>query len=74
MLLIVNLLVRAGWKDDARIVRFMVAIFSAANDPDKVAKTALGSSEDSLPLSARGRNEGGRRGPHSGPRRSRWGG
>jgi DNA polymerase I-like protein with 3'-5' exonuclease and polymerase domains len=38
VLLLANLLVRAGWSDDARIVRFIVAVFSAKNDKDKVAK------------------------------------
>src|SRR5262249_32862677 len=50
VLLLANLLVRAGWAEDARIVRFMIAVFTAKKDPDKLAKIAdgegLGAVED----------------------------
>ena len=42
VLLIANLLVRAKWEEDDRIVRFMTAVFTARNDADKVAKIADG--------------------------------
>jgi hypothetical protein len=37
VLLLANLGVRAGWEDDL-IVRFIIAVFTARNDADKVAK------------------------------------
>ncbi|AWM36961.1 DNA polymerase I, thermostable [Gemmata obscuriglobus] len=42
VLLVANLLARAGWEDDARAVAFVTAVFAAKNDPDKVAKIAAG--------------------------------
>ncbi len=42
VLLVANLLVRAGWTDDTKIVRFTTAVFTARNDPDKVKKIADG--------------------------------
>jgi hypothetical protein len=42
VLLLANILVRAGWEDDARIVGFLTAVFAARNDPDKLAKIAAG--------------------------------
>jgi hypothetical protein len=42
VLLLANLLVRAGWEDDAKIVRFIAAVFLAKNDPEKVAKITDG--------------------------------
>jgi len=39
VLVIANLLVRAGWADD-QIVKFMVAVFEAQKDVDKAAKVA----------------------------------
>jgi DNA polymerase I-like protein with 3'-5' exonuclease and polymerase domains len=42
VLLLANLLVRAGWAEDAAIVRFITAVFTARNDADKVAKIAAG--------------------------------
>jgi DNA polymerase I-like protein with 3'-5' exonuclease and polymerase domains len=38
VLLTANLLVRAGWSDDAKVVRFLAAVFAARKDADKVAK------------------------------------
>ncbi|MDB5308811.1 MAG: hypothetical protein JWO38_3013 [Gemmataceae bacterium] len=42
VLLIANLLVRAGVEDNARVVAFMAAVFAARNDEDKVAKVRDG--------------------------------
>ncbi|MBP3954841.1 DUF3987 domain-containing protein [Gemmata sp. G18] len=42
VLLLANLLVRAGCESDARAVAFMTAVFAARNDPDKVAKITDG--------------------------------
>ncbi len=42
VLLLANLLVRAGCESDARAVAFISAVFAARNDPDKVAKIAGG--------------------------------
>jgi hypothetical protein len=42
VLLIANLLVRAGWADDARIVRFLTAVFTARADKDMAARIAAG--------------------------------
>ena len=42
VLLLANLLVRAGWDDDAKVVGFIAAVFAARNDPDKAVKVRDG--------------------------------
>lgn len=42
VLLLANLLVRAGWADDAPAVPFITAVFTAKNDPEKAAKVRDG--------------------------------
>ncbi|MDY3563391.1 DNA polymerase [Gemmata sp. JC673] len=42
VLLVANLVARAGWADDARAVALIAAVFAARNDADKVAKVAAG--------------------------------
>jgi DNA polymerase I-like protein with 3'-5' exonuclease and polymerase domains len=42
VLLLANLLVRAGWEEDAKVVQFIAAVFTAKNDADKARKVADG--------------------------------
>jgi DNA polymerase I-like protein with 3'-5' exonuclease and polymerase domains len=42
VLLLANLLVRAGWEEDAKVVRFIAAVFTAKNDADKARKVTDG--------------------------------
>jgi hypothetical protein len=59
VLLLANLLVRAGWTDDAKVVRFISAVFTAKNDKDKATKVrdgeGLGAVKDARKRAKNGR-------------------